>query len=212
MTVSFKRTYKDWIYAISVYECDGCGEEIDESYRHVSEDNNTHYCIDCGFRLEKMTSKEYCRSCGIDLDGVRAGINPDTGEIELVCSGRFEWERTNRQSRNTVEYISWRENVYKRDNFTCQNCGKRGGNLQAHHIKPFSRFKRYRYVVSNGVTLCSACHKKVHKKGVCKDEIAEHIRVYPFIQKNHKQPNNRQTTRVPKSVDISSGKGKLHRS
>jgi len=30
----------------------------------------------------------------------------------------------------------WREKVFKRDNYTCQVCGKKGGYLIADHIKP----------------------------------------------------------------------------
>ena len=32
----------------------------------------------------------------------------------------------------------WRSDVFKRDDYTCQICGRRGGNLEAHHIKKFA--------------------------------------------------------------------------
>lgn len=68
--------------------------------------------------------------------------------------------------RNSVEYIDWRNAVYKRDNYTCRHCGDaQGGNLNAHHIKPFAKFPELRFEISNGITLCEPCHIKVHRKG-----------------------------------------------
>lgn len=63
--------------------------------------------------------------------------------------------------RASFEYREWRNAVYKRDNYTCVICGDaRGGNLEADHIKPFSRFPDLRFEVSNGRTLCQECHRK----------------------------------------------------
>lgn len=59
----------------------------------------------------------------------------------------------------------WREKIFKRDNFTCQFCGQRGGRLQADHIKPYKEFPELRHVLSNGRTLCIDCHKKTPTYG-----------------------------------------------
>ena len=40
--------------------------------------------------------------------------------------------------RTSLQYVYWRQQVFIRDNFTCQDCGQKGGNLEAHHIKRFS--------------------------------------------------------------------------
>lgn len=63
--------------------------------------------------------------------------------------------------RNSKKYKRWRELVFKRDNYTCQECKKLGTYIEADHIKPFSLFPELRFVVSNGCTLCKKCHKKV---------------------------------------------------
>lgn len=65
----------------------------------------------------------------------------------------------NHRIRGTVEYIKWRKEVFERDNYTCQECGVRGGRLEADHIKPFSKFPELRFMTSNGRTLCVPCHR-----------------------------------------------------
>lgn len=64
-----------------------------------------------------------------------------------------------KDKRIGVEYINWRAQVYKRDNFTCQACNKRGGDLEAHHVKAWSSSPELRHDLNNGVTLCRKCHE-----------------------------------------------------
>lgn len=73
----------------------------------------------------------------------------------------------NLQIRHSYEMKIWREAVFKRDNYTCQICGKKSHKglektviLNADHIKPFAYFPDFRFNVSNGRTLCGECHKK----------------------------------------------------
>jgi len=70
-------------------------------------------------------------------------------------------------ARRSPEYRDWRNAVYARDEYTCQSCGdRRGGNLQAHHIKAFAKYPELRFVVSNGITLCRDCHERLHLKPI----------------------------------------------
>lgn len=64
------------------------------------------------------------------------------------------------QIRMSLEYKNWRRAVFERDDFTCQRCKRRGGNLYAHHIKDFATYPELRFDISNGITLCLLCHKK----------------------------------------------------
>ena len=66
----------------------------------------------------------------------------------------------NQKIRASDEYKTWRSSVFNRDNFTCVQCGQRGGPLNADHIMPFSTHPDLRFEVSNGRTLCVPCHRK----------------------------------------------------
>jgi len=70
--------------------------------------------------------------------------------------------------RRSKEYREWRENVFSRDDWTCQKCGARSAVgkavlIEAHHMKPFATHHELRLDVSNGITLCKACHYKEPK-------------------------------------------------
>jgi hypothetical protein len=66
--------------------------------------------------------------------------------------------------RRSQDTRIWRESVFERDGYTCQECGKKGVYLHAHHIKRFSEYPELRFDLSNGITLCRDCHRGVHRK------------------------------------------------
>lgn len=92
-------------------------------------------------------------------------------------------------ARNNYKYKYWKQEVFKRDNYTCQCCGKRGGNLNAHYLYNFSEYKDLRYDVSNGITLCEKCHL-INYSGSFHAIYGEHNntpeQVYEFIN-NYKE-------------------------
>ena len=60
----------------------------------------------------------------------------------------------------------WHEEVFKRDNYTCQECGSKK-QLHAHHIIPVRCCPWLAVDIDNGITLCKDCHKNiddVHRK------------------------------------------------
>lgn len=64
----------------------------------------------------------------------------------------------NKKIRESEEYKQWRISVFKRDNYTCQICGKSGIKLNAHHLENFADNPELRLDVNNGVTLCLEHH------------------------------------------------------
>ena len=64
--------------------------------------------------------------------------------------------------RNIDGYVEWRNEVFKRDNWTCQCCGK-NGDINAHHLNGYNWDKEHRVDIDNGVTLCEDCHREFHQ-------------------------------------------------
>ena len=89
--------------------------------------------------------------------------------------------------RNMNQNKDWIKAIFRKNNYTCQVCNIRGGNLEAHHIISFSKIlndflnkynslsitkNRYQlrklaitfnmfWDINNGITLCKKCHKEV---------------------------------------------------
>lgn len=63
--------------------------------------------------------------------------------------------------RETLKYRLWRETVFDRDNYTCQECGGTGIYIEAHHILSFTDFSHRRFDIANGLTLCKKCHRRI---------------------------------------------------
>ncbi|MEC4616177.1 HNH endonuclease [Tsukamurella tyrosinosolvens] len=67
--------------------------------------------------------------------------------------------------RTSKAYAEWRTAVFKRDDYTCVECGQRGGELNADHILPFAHFPDLRLELTNGRTLCVPCHRATDSFG-----------------------------------------------
>jgi hypothetical protein len=77
--------------------------------------------------------------------------------------------------RQCFKMRQWRSDIFSRDDFICQDCGMRGGILNAHHIKRFSIILKENNIktledalmceelwnINNGKTLCKKCHNKI---------------------------------------------------
>jgi len=114
-------------------------------------------------------------------------INP---AWDIPGEQRWNWKggRSNltKRIRDLPESKEWTKKVFKRDDYTCQDCEKKGGNLEAHHKKSFviilqdflQEYNQFSPIedketlvrlaitykpfwdILNGKTLCKDCHKK----------------------------------------------------
>ena len=80
------------------------------------------------------------------------------------------------------DWNSRRKEVYRRDDYLCQNCGSKGGSdgeaeLHAHHIVPKSRGGTHE--LSNLQTVCSRCHNAIHGKSTAPSERSNSSEVTP---------------------------------
>lgn len=88
---------------------------------------------------------------------------------EKSCHWKGGATNKNKTIRCSVEWKIWRESVFKRDNYICQQCKIKSskGNrilLHPHHIKSFARYPELRFEIDNGITLCKKCHNVIHRR------------------------------------------------
>ncbi len=110
---------------------------------------------------EKISKSKKGRKQSISERNMRYKISRKGAESNLWCGGK---SKTYKYRHTTgFAFKKWREAVFKRDNWTCQQCSKRSESgsqvyLEAHHIKTWIEYPDLRYTVSNGQTLCRKCH------------------------------------------------------
>ena len=141
--------------------------------RWNSRDGIIKRCVNCGrpFYVKKShMSQEHCSlKCRpvSTLSGFRVGDprisgknhwNWKGGVYKAHCSERQYW------GAKSI-YRNWRKSVLKRDNYTCQFCGKRGGKLHVDHVKPWIEYPELRFDIDNGRVLCQPCHAKTDTYG-----------------------------------------------
>lgn len=130
-------------------------------------------------------ARKPCTQCNILLP-----YGNKTGRCE-TCLGYYKGGITplNASIRSSALYTNWRNSVFKRDDWTCVKCKKRGTTLHAHHIIPFYLIlEKYNiktknqakectllWDISNGSTLCKQCHSETdtYKK--------RPVRKYPLV-------------------------------
>ena len=116
------------------------------------------------FAFKKENARTFsCVSCGQAVIWGRKSCSPEClkkYQLEAVLERRktmtqHQIDRAERYSKKTDD---WRWSVFERDDYTCQFCFQRGGYLEADHIRPWAFFPELRHELSNGRTLCRACH------------------------------------------------------
>lgn len=71
-----------------------------------------------------------------------------------------------RKIRQSTEYSKWRESVLERDGFKCIWCRESDrSKLTVDHISPLVSHRDKALELSNGRTLCHACHLNVTTHG-----------------------------------------------
>jgi 5-methylcytosine-specific restriction endonuclease McrA len=117
-------------------------------------------CKECGKELIKkwQTGKQAVLFCNNKCYGNWRSKNIRGENSSNYKHGKRSENLLFRASR---EYKEWRKVVFSRDKYTCVICGDRkGGNLEADHIKDFALYPELRLNINNGRTLCKSCHKK----------------------------------------------------
>lgn len=153
--------------------CPICGKEFRAIHEHKG--RKSVYCSrECWSK--RATEYKICPVCGVEF---QTSIKRNKIYCSTKCRNLAYRERKGEQShfwqggktkesdllRTSAEYKAWRLAVFKRDNFTCKNCGQKKRNIEAHHIKERCRYPELIFDVNNGLTLCHECHKETDNYG-----------------------------------------------
>lgn len=127
---------------------------LEEEYKNAR--TPMTYICNCGniekIRLDNFRQGKRCRECGNEKN---------RGENNVRYNEELS-EEERKERRNYPQYREWRKNVYERDDYTCQKCKVRGGELHAHHLYSYSQYPDKRVCIDNGITLCVDCHTEFH--------------------------------------------------
>ncbi len=95
---------------------------------------------------------KWCKIHKIILEDVQIDIRAlQDGKLHS-----WQYQKSNRLDENL------RIATLMRDNYTCQECGKKDCRLEAHHIVP--RRLHGANIINNLITLCNKCHDKTKEK------------------------------------------------
>lgn len=105
----------------------------------------------------------------LEYDEVSADEELESGVAPAGADEERSLEAVSTQSTRDYpdDWEQRRQRVYRRDDYQCANCRRRGGphgdvELHAHHIVPKSRGGVHE--LSNLITVCEACHTAVHNR------------------------------------------------
>lgn len=118
--------------------CDNCGGEIKKTPSYIKKHNFCNQICKSKWQIKNL--------CNENNPNWKGGITSE--DINF---------------RSSSECKDWRVSVFERDDYTCQECGDKGGVvLNAHHILPYSDWREPRFSlnIKNGITLCEDCHRE----------------------------------------------------
>lgn len=162
--------------------CDNCGEDFSKYKRRVERSDADLCTQEC---REEYWSNNIapeidspgesieldCSHCGNAITKPKSQTLFDKTFCNKDCYGA--WLSENNVGKHHPQYtggpadkftVHEKRRIFERDDYTCQDCESRGGNLNAHHIEPASENPDKVHDIDNGVTLCVECHAERHPK------------------------------------------------
>lgn len=154
----------------------------EEVKRKIAETNLARYGFGCCQQNSDVRAKT--ESTCLAKYGVKNYVELFAGQF--IGENSPVWRggpSASRVERATHSYNLWRKSVFERDRYTCRKCGaksERGHHitLNAHHIMNWADNVDVRYDISNGITLCSACHNEFHSIYGKRNNTYDHLKEF----------------------------------
>lgn len=155
--------------------CEECGNKYRDFPSHLAKTTKRYCSRACHDRARGYGTNTHtltCQHCGVAFNANNYSVAQGKKRfcskacVAAACSGPNSpsWKGGASPRTFNKAYIEWRAAVFTRDNFTCQQCRQRGGDMHAHHIRGWAKFPACRYDRANGVTLCVSCHRELHSR------------------------------------------------
>lgn len=170
--------------------CVLCGKDFTASPAKIKEGGRIYCSVECYRNSLPKKVEMFCLCCGTKFFKHPSLVEKGWG---IYCSSKCRYKDAPRRNKGrkssmwnftTFRGLGWSQQSYRvirRDNFTCQDCGKKESecdrHFHVHHIIPFLNFSSQRKANSmkNLICLCPTCHRKA--------EIRVHGRQKVFLGK-----------------------------
>ena len=174
----------NWKGGVAIVICSNCGQPL-EAKRYRLKATNQFFCNQQCYGEWKIKNQIMK---GRNNPRYGCSALPETRErmslnhADVGGSNNPNWRGginpLYQQIRNHPASSVWRDGVFKRDNYTCQDCGStKSGDFNAHHLYSFTDLINDYNITSmeealvvgqlwdikNGITLCKECHQKRHQ-------------------------------------------------
>lgn len=137
---------------------------VKDEYSVLEEYKTKRHKISFKHKSCNTVFKQYPETFLIGRQCPKCGLERRSKENHYRYNPLLTQEEREKRDMFNGEIKKWREKVYKRDNYTCQSCNKKGYKINSHHIYSWDKYKEKRFDVDNGITLCEDCHKDFHKE------------------------------------------------
>jgi len=139
----------------------------DPKVQSLSEADQRRYvmllCLRCRGDIKKLSENELAWALNISVDKLLI-------TKRILIENRFitkkwhivGWNKSQRRRLHESKWGPIRTQIFERDDYTCQYCGDRGGQLECDHVVPLSRGGPD--TLDNLLTACFQCNRSKGSK------------------------------------------------